>query len=105
MEFITQYGYLAIVLLLLFCYIALRAFLKLPSLGSRKQLVVFFSLTYITTFLWDNIAVFMGHWEYKNMLGIYLGYSPVENILFAIAFPLSVITLYQVVNRATKSSL
>ena len=101
---LTHYGYLIVVVGMLIFYLFLRKLLHLPSLGSYKQLLLFFSLTYITNFLWDNFAVSHKHWEYKNMIGIYIGYSPIENILFAIVFPLAIATIYQIISKLFTSS-
>ncbi|OGG22387.1 hypothetical protein A3D03_05010 [Candidatus Gottesmanbacteria bacterium RIFCSPHIGHO2_02_FULL_40_13] len=90
-----SYGYLLVVIAMLVIYTAVRRITKLPSIGNTKQKIFLFSCTYLTTLIWDNIAVSSGHWQYKNMLGYFIGYSPIENILFAIVYPLAVITVYQ----------
>src|SRR3989344_4860763 len=96
-------GYLSITILMLILYLYLRKTLKLPSIGNRKQLFTLFLLTYTTSLLWDNFAVSSNHWHYKNMIGIYLGYSPIENILLALVYPIAIITVYQIVTKlATK---
>jgi lycopene cyclase domain-containing protein len=84
---------------MLIFYSLLRKLFKLPSIGNKKQLLFLFSLTYIINLLWDNYAVLSKHWEYKNMLGIYIGYSPIENILFAIIYPIAVVTVYQIFEK------
>lgn len=84
---------------MLFFYLFLRKFFKLSSLGKPKQLILFFSMTYLINFLWDNYAVISKHWKYKNLIGIYIGYSPIENILFAIIYPIAVITVYQLFEK------
>ena len=94
----SKYGYVLVLLIIFLFYLSLRKLLKLPRLGKTKQKIVFFSLAYITGFLWDNYAVISGHWEYKNMIGIYMGYSPIENLLFAIVYPIAVVTVYQLIS-------
>ena len=94
-----RFGYLVIVVFMLFFYLILRKLLRLPSIGNNKQLLFLFSLTYLINFLWDNYAVLSKHWEYKNMIGFYIGYSPIENVLFAIVYPITVITVYQLFEK------
>lgn len=95
----TNFGYLIVLLGMLVFYILLRRLLKLPSLGEPKQLIFLFLMTYLINFLWDNYAVSSKHWEYKNMIGVFIGFSPIENVLFAIVYPVAVISIYQLFEK------
>jgi len=68
-------------------------------MGNKKQLAFVFFISFLTTFLWDNFAVLSGHWEYKNVMGLFLWHSPVENVSLAFAYPVAVITSYQVFEK------
>lgn len=97
-----KFGYLVVTLIMLLSYLWLRRRYKLPAMGTQKQLVILFSLAYICGFAWDNFAVSSGHWLYQNMLGLYLGYSPVENILFDVAYVITIVTFYQFLEMRLK---
>lgn len=68
---------------------------------NRKERLVIVLLFLIIGVIWDNYAIWRGHWSFphdKRVLGIYLGFVPLEEYLFMIIVPYSVITIYKVID-------
>lgn len=51
--------------------------------------------------IWDNFAIFRGHWGFgdKFLLGLKIGYMPIEEYLFVIIFPYLGLVIYKIFDK------
>jgi len=65
-----------------------------------KNLVVSLSLLFVIGFVWDQISVRLGIWNFSDekIIGKFLG-IPIEEYIFFIFVPLLVITVYILINK------
>lgn len=78
--------YLLILLLLLIVTYAIHKSYKIKVFDSKKEMLIFYTVIMIIGVVWDNFAVYRGHWYYpgKGILGIFIGLIPLEDYLFVI---------------------
>ena len=88
-------------LIILICILVL-AFLthklcKIKLFKSKLSAIAIFASTLIVGGVWDNYAVWRGHWFYpgKGTLGIFLGYLPLEDYLFIIIVTYAILVGYK----------
>src|SRR5437867_1810345 len=98
--------YFAILIVILLITLFLEKVYKIHLYHSLKQRLFTVALFFVIGILWDSFALWRGDWvfpEGKN-LGIKLGLMPVEEYLFILIIPYSVITIYKVIDaKFTKS--
>ena len=70
---------------------------KLKIFRSKLQFIVFWLITLICGIFWDNFAVWRGHWYYpgKGIVGFFIGYLPIEDYIFIVLVPYTVLVLYR----------
>lgn len=76
---------------------AIHMFSGIKLFVSKKQMFLIYATTLIIGSIWDNYAVFRGHWFYPGdgTLGIFIGLIPLEDYIFMILVPYSLIVLYK----------
>ena len=70
---------------------------KIKLFKNKTQLIAIFASTLIIGGIWDNYAVWRGHWFYpgKGILGIFLGYIPLEDYIFIIVVTYAILVGYK----------
>ena len=70
---------------------------KIKLFENKTQLIAIFASTLIIGGIWDNYAVWRGHWFYpgKGILGIFLGYIPLEDYIFIIVVTYAILVGYK----------
>ena len=70
---------------------------KIKLFENKFQLIAVFASTLIIGGIWDNYAVWRGHWFYpgKGILGIFLGYIPLEDYIFIIVVTYAILVGYK----------
>ncbi len=89
-----------LILLLIFCAtFFVQRYFKLQLFQNKKQIIVFFAVIYFIGTIWDNFAIYRGHWSYPGAgtMGIHIGLVPIEDYIFAFVTAYFALTLYQLV--------
>lgn len=73
---------------------------KVKVFKNIKETIAFYSIVLILGTIWDNFAVFRGHWFYpgKGIVGIFIGLVPIEDYLFAFISAYFLLVLYKVLH-------
>lgn len=95
------YEYLLSLTVLLIISLILKIKFKIKVFRSTKEAVIFYVVIFLVGTIWDNFAVWRGHWFYpgKGILGIFVGLIPLEDYVFAIVTSYTVLVLYKVVQK------
>ena len=98
-----SFEYLLCLGLLLLMSLVLKAKYKVKVFNSFKEACNFYLIVFLIGTIWDNFAVWRGHWLYpgKGILGIFVGLIPLEDYAFAIVTSYSVIVVYKVVQKTS----
>lgn len=92
--------YFIILMALLLITFFLERKYKIHLYNSLKQRLFTVTLFCVIGILWDSYAIWRGDWvfpEGKN-LGIIIGFMPLEEYLFILIVPYSVITIYKIID-------
>ena len=74
---------------------------KIRLFKNKLQMLIVFASALIVGVLWDNYAVWRGHWYYpgQGILGIFIGYIPLEDYFFIIVVTYWIIVLYKFIEK------
>jgi lycopene cyclase domain-containing protein len=91
-----------VILLILFCvslFLELKFHLRLYQ--SKKERMLIPIIFFLIGILWDSFAVARGHWVFNmdKLLGIKIGLLPIEEYLFFLIIPYTILTLYRVLKK------
>ncbi len=77
---------------------------KVKLFVSKKHMLIFYMIFVIIGVVWDQFAIFRGHWIYKReyLTGINIGYMPLEDYLFGFTVTYFGLILYKIVERYSK---
>lgn len=70
-----------------------------------KQAVLAIFITAIPFWIWDIVAVILGHWDFNqnHIVGFYIYNLPIEEVLFFIVIPFCCLTIWAEI-RSFKTS-
>jgi len=96
-----KYEYLISLVLLLLIAVCLKFKYKISIFKSTKEIITFYSVIFVIGTIWDNFAVWRGHWFYpgKGIMGIFVGLIPIEDYVFAIVTSYIVLVLYKTIQK------
>jgi len=96
-----MYEYLLIEIVLILITFIIYKFYKIKLFKSKKQMIIFWLLVFIGGIIWDNYAVWRGHWIYskKGLIGINVGLIPLEDYIFIFLVGFGFLILYNVSNK------
>ena len=99
-----KYEYLLSLTFLLLIAIGLKFKYKISIFKSAKEISIFYAVIFVMGTIWDNFAVWRGHWFYpgKGILGIFIGLIPIEDYFFAIITSYTVLILYKTIQKVYK---
>jgi len=99
-----KFEYFLCLLALLLIGLFLKFKYRITIFSSLKQTLVFYFVVFVIGTIWDNFAVWRGHWYYpgKGIVGIFIGFIPIEDYFFAIVTTFTVLVLYKVVQKVIK---
>ena len=88
--------YLIIEICIMLVIFSIHKLSKIKLFENKLQLIVIYASTLIIGGLWDNYAVWKGHWLYpgEGTLEIFLGYIPLEDYLFIILVTYAIVVGY-----------
>ncbi len=90
--------YLVILISILVIAIALNFKYRIHLYQSRKERFLIPIIFFIVGTLWDSYAVYRGHWYFQidNLIGIKIGYLPLEEYLFFLIIPYFILSIYRI---------
>ena len=93
--------YLIILGVFLFIAIALDYKYHMRIYGSWKERVAIPLIYFVFGVAWDSFAVWRGHWVFEGngLIGINIGFLPLEEYLFFIILPYFAITTYKAMRK------
>jgi len=92
-----EYLILLIVIFLITLFLEFKFRVKLYS--SRKERIIIPILFFVVGVILDSFAIWRGYWNFGELMGITIGFMPLEEYLFMIIFPYFIITLYRVLKK------
>jgi len=92
--------YLTILLLILFITVILEKANHVHLYHNRKERLEIVGLFFLVGVLWDTFAIWRGHWVFPagKTFGITIGLMPLEEYLFMLILPYSIITFYKLID-------
>ena len=96
--------YLIILLALLISAIFLEWRYRIHLYHSRNERLIITGLFFVIGVMWDQFAIFRGHWEFPGtgLVGLKIGLMPLEEYLFILIIPFWIITIYKVLDKKIK---
>ncbi len=96
-----HYEYLAILIGILLFTIFLRSRYKVKVFSNFKEASIFYATILIIGTIWDNFAIYRRHWIFPGdgTVGINIGLVPVEDYIFSLILPFTVLVLYKVLAK------
>ncbi|OGK16448.1 hypothetical protein A2690_03815 [Candidatus Roizmanbacteria bacterium RIFCSPHIGHO2_01_FULL_39_12b] len=93
--------YLLILLLLLTVTIFIHKRNNLKLFKSSKHMFIIYLIPIVVGIAWDQFAIYRGHWTFGKefLLGIYIGYMPIEEFLFMIVCLYFGLTFYKLIEN------
>lgn len=93
--------YLVVLLILFGVSLFLEQKFNLRLYQSRRERILIPLVFFLIGIIWDSYAVTRGHWSFnmEKLLGIRIGVLPVEEYLFFLIIPYTVLTLYRVLKK------
>lgn len=96
--------YLIILVLFFLATLLIKCKFKLKIYNSTKQAVISTILFFIIGIIADSFAVWRGYWAFYKpyIIGIYIGFLPLEEYLLFLVAPFFGITLYKLFQKIWK---
>jgi lycopene cyclase domain-containing protein len=68
---------------------------------NRRERLVVVGLFFVVGVIWDSFAVWRGHWIFpeNKTVGIKIGLMPIEEYLFILIVPYTLLTIYTVIHK------
>jgi len=94
-----EYLLILVLVFLITLFIEIKYHLRLYT--SRKERMLIPLIFFIIGSIWDSFAVARGHWNFNldNLLGIRIGYLPLEEYIFFLIIPYFILTLFAVLKK------
>lgn len=79
----------------------LKKYFKIKLFNNVKELIVYYVIVLVIGTIWDNYAIFRGHWNYpgNGTTNIFIGFAPIEDYFFGIICTYFVLVLYKVIHK------
>jgi len=90
---------LLILLAVFFITLFLEFNFRIKLYSSRKERIIIPILFFVVGVILDSFAIWRGYWNFGELMGITIGFMPLEEYLFMIIFPYFIITLYRVLKK------
>ena len=99
-----RFEYLLTLLALYLITLLIKVRYKIRVFNNIKELLVFYLIIFLIGTIWDNFAVWRGHWYYpgKGILGIFIGLIPIEDYVFALVTSYTILVLYKALPKIFK---
>lgn len=82
-------------------FLGLKVKYRTRLFKSRREALAFVSACLALGVVWDSYAIIRGHWSFgeQYFTGIKIGVMPIEEYLFILVIPFSVVVLYEIVKK------
>jgi len=92
--------YFLILLGLFLVTLYLHWYFKIKIFKSFGQLLIFNGTNLFLATVWDQYAIFRGHWSFNEtfLLGPKIGYMPIEEFLFVLVLSFFALTFYKILD-------
>jgi len=92
--------YFLILLFILLITFLLEKKYKIHLYHSRKERFIIVLLFFMIGVIWDSFAIWRGDWTFSDgkNLGIRIGLMPLEEYLFILIIPYSILTIYKLLD-------
>ena len=79
---------------------------KIHLYKNRRERLEIISLFFIIGVIWDSFAIWRGHWIFpaSGNIGITIGLMPIEEYLFILIIPYTVLTIYKLIDSRSRKS-
>ncbi|MDD5254352.1 MAG: lycopene cyclase domain-containing protein [Candidatus Nanoarchaeia archaeon] len=93
--------YLIIEIVCFLITFGVHKYYKVKLFRAKSQMITFWVLTFLLGTLWDQFAVYRGHWFYpgKGLIGLNIGLMPFEDYIFIFVVAYAILVMYQVSNK------
>jgi lycopene cyclase domain-containing protein len=97
-----EYFFTLVIIMSLSLFLDIKYHIHLYQSPRERWLIPL--LFFIIGSIWDNWAVWRGYWNFegKRLLGISIGFLPIEEYLFFLIFPYFLLTIYFFFKREIK---
>lgn len=95
-------------LLILMVFLASAIFIewkyKVHIYHTRRERFIITGIIFLVGIAWDYFATWRGHWSFQGpgLIGIRIGWLPIEEFLFILIIPFWAITVYKVLDEKLK---
>jgi lycopene cyclase domain-containing protein len=88
--------YLVILVFVFFVCLAIKWKFNLKLFHSIRETLIVFGSLLVFGSIWDSFAIFRGYWIYdrKFLVGVTIGFMPLEEYLFMIVIPFLTLVVY-----------
>lgn len=93
--------YFLILLGILIATLALHKYFKIKLYKSVGHLLVFNTINLVLAAIWDQLAIYRGHWNFNPefLIGPKIGFMPIEEFLFVSVLSYFALILYKVLEK------
>lgn len=93
--------YFLILLGIFFLTLILQKHFKIKIYKNLKHLLIFNIINIFLATIWDQIAIQRGHWSFNPdyLLGLKVGYMPVEEFLFVLVLSYFALVLFKIIEK------
>lgn len=92
--------YLIIEIICFLITFRVHKYYKVKLFRTRNQFIIFWFLVIFLGGVWDNFAVYRGHWIYqKGTIGLNIGLIPIEDYIFMVLVGYAILVMYKVSNK------
>jgi len=97
--------YLIIEIICFLITLGVHKYYKIKIFRTRNQFIIFWFLLIFFGGIWDNFAVYRGHWLYpgKGIIGLNIGLIPIEDYFFMFLVGYTILVMYDVSNKMLDS--
>lgn len=90
--------YLIILVIILVVTFFLHKCFRVKIFNSKRHLLFYWGVSLLIATIWDQFAIYRGHWSFNQeyLLGIKIGYMPIEEFLFVIVVGFFALTFYKI---------
>ena len=76
------------------------------SISYKKERFIIAGIMFLLCLAWDYYATWRGHWSFNGpgLIGIRIGWLPIEEFLFILIMPFWAITFYKLMDQKLKIS-
>lgn len=94
--------YLLILSLMALSALILRIAIGVQVFASWRHAIATIGVCLVVGTAWDSYAIARGHWSFDEafLLGVEIGYMPVEEYLFIVIVPLWVLVVYRAIETS-----